>query len=167
MKDKGFPGARVLVVDDEKNVRESLEEALTDSYCVMAAASGETAIETVKDNRVDLVLLDLKLPGINGLQTLMGIKRIKDVLPVIIISGQGSIKSVVKLFNSGACDYITKPFDINQLRLKVRKALSMSGTTCGCMESFAESIAEDILKETTDLNTAKKIFEKRLKRIFR
>ncbi len=114
----------ILVVDDEKNIRGSLEGILKDEgYRVRGAASGEELLKQVQQTVPDLVILDVWLPGIDGLQALTELKRIHPELPVIMISGHGTVESAVKATRLGAYDFIEKPLSLEKTVLAVRNAL--------------------------------------------
>jgi len=114
----------ILVVDDEKNIRGSLEGILKDEgYRVRGAASGEELLKQVQQTVPDLVILDVWLPGIDGLQALTELKRIHPELPVIMISGHGTVENAVKATRLGAYDFIEKPLSLEKTVLAVRNAL--------------------------------------------
>ncbi len=114
----------VLIVDDDEGMRKSLAITLRhDGYKVSCAECGVAAIERVKDEEVELVILDLKMPGADGLETLKAIKGYRASIPVIMITGFGSIETAVEAMKHGAFDYVTKPFETAQLKAIVRNAL--------------------------------------------
>lgn len=114
---------RILVVDDELGVREAIRGLLMDKYRVFTAGSGEEALEEVKKGRPDLVILDINLPGIDGLETMKNIKKFNSAIPVIMISAIDTLRTIINIMKSGADDYINKPFDIDDMKTAVRKAL--------------------------------------------
>lgn len=114
----------VLIVDDEKNMRNSIARVLKHSgYSVRMADSGETAIGQIKQSQPDLVLLDMALPKMDGLETLRQIKNISKQVVVIIITAYGSVENAVSAMKLGSYDFIRKPFNIDFLRMVVEKAL--------------------------------------------
>jgi two-component system, NtrC family, nitrogen regulation response regulator NtrX len=114
----------ILVVDDEEGIRDSLSGIFEDEgYDVIAAGSGEEAIKVLKEHNPDLVLLDIWLPGIDGIQTLQELKEIKSDLPVIMISGHGNIELAVKATRSGAYDFLEKPLSLERVLLAAKRAL--------------------------------------------
>lgn len=116
----------ILVVDDEEGIRETLSEILEDeNYEVITAPSGEEALEIFKKELPDLVFLDIWLPGMDGIETLREIKNLKKDAPVIMISGHGTIGLAVKALQTGACDFIEKPFSIDRVVVSSRNALTM------------------------------------------
>ncbi len=118
----------VLVVDDEKNIRETLKDVLEDEgYAVFLAENGLEALNVIKRNAVDAVLLDLWLPEIGGMDVLQTIKSEHGDLQVIIITGHGSIDTAVKATKIGAFDFIEKPLSIDRVLNVVDHAVKISG----------------------------------------
>jgi two-component system nitrogen regulation response regulator NtrX len=114
----------ILVVDDEKNIRGSLEGILKDEgYRVRGVASGEELLKQIAHTVPDLVILDVWLPGMDGLQALTDLKRLHPELPVIMISGHGTVETAVKATRLGAYDFIEKPLSLEKTVLAVRNAL--------------------------------------------
>ncbi len=115
----------ILVVDDEAGVRTSLEAILGDEgYRVATAASGEDGLTAAAARRFDLVLLDVWLPGADGLETLARLHEADPQLPVVMISGHGTIETAVKAVRLGARDFVEKPLSLEKTLLVVRNALS-------------------------------------------
>ncbi|MDH4222320.1 MAG: response regulator [candidate division Zixibacteria bacterium] len=119
-----MPGEKILVIDDELFVRELLLEFLgKQGFEVLLAESGEKAVEVARSNPVQIALIDLKMPGMNGIQTLKELKKIiPNILP-IIMTGYPTMESAVDALRSGACDYVVKPFKLNELRSSIDRAL--------------------------------------------
>ncbi len=116
----------ILVVDDEKDIRTSLTGILEDEgYQVITATSGIEAVETVRQDLPDLVLLDIWMPGIDGLETLERLKSLFPSLTVIMISGHGTIETAVKSTKLGAYDFIEKPLSLDKVLITVSNALRM------------------------------------------
>jgi len=114
----------VLVVDDEANIRKSLEGVLTDEgYRVLEAGSGERAMEILSRSAADAVLLDVWLPGMDGLETLRKVRESFPMLPVIMISGHGTIDTAVKAVKNGAFDFIEKPVSLDKLLITLSRAV--------------------------------------------
>jgi two-component system nitrogen regulation response regulator NtrX len=114
----------ILVVDDEKNIRGSLEGILKDEgYRVRGVGTGEELLKQVGQAVPDLVVLDVWLPGIDGLQALEELKRLHPELPVIMISGHSTVEAAVKATKLGAYDFIEKPLSLEKTVLAVRNAL--------------------------------------------
>jgi CheY-like chemotaxis protein len=104
------PGS-VLVADSEESVRESLRLLLEPRFCVFAADSGEQAVEIVRREEPDVVVLDLEMPGPSGVETLARIRDLRPSTEVIVVSGRGSHDQVVEVLRLRAFDYVTKPLD--------------------------------------------------------
>jgi two-component system response regulator AtoC len=115
---------RVLIVDDERNIRQSLKKYLSIEQIDSAAAeTGETAMEFLEREAFDAVVLDLKLPGINGQELLAWIRNRGIPVPVIMISAHGQIQDAVEALKTGAQDYLVKPFDPAELIIKLRQLI--------------------------------------------
>jgi two-component system nitrogen regulation response regulator NtrX len=114
----------ILIVDDEAGVRQSLVGILEDEgYVAHAVESGEAALAALEARRYDLALLDVWLPGMDGLDTLSRIRALDAELPVVVISGHGTIETAVKAVRSGARDFVEKPLSLEKTLLVVRNAL--------------------------------------------
>jgi DNA-binding NtrC family response regulator len=112
----------VLIVDDEAGVRESVRMVLKDACEPVAVASGEAALEWLATNRCDLVFLDMLMPGIDGLETLERIRARDPRVAVVMLTATKTLKTAVTAMKLGAFDYLTKPFDIEELRLVAERA---------------------------------------------
>lgn len=113
---------KILVVDDEKSIRSTLREILEyEKYEVDEAAEGQEALEKAKNSRYDVILLDIKMPHMDGIEVLEHLMKFTDV-PVVMISGHGTVETVVEAVKKGAYDYITKPLDLNRLLVTIRNA---------------------------------------------
>ena len=118
--------ARILVVDDEESIRDLLRLVLTgEGYSVVTANDGEEAIEHLEAQRFDLVITDLVMPTVNGVEVLRAAKRIDPNYPVIVITGYPSVETVTELVRLGAGDYLTKPFNVDVVIVTVAKLLEM------------------------------------------
>jgi DNA-binding NtrC family response regulator len=120
---EGTQPSTVLVVDDERGPRLALQLILQRKFRVVTAQSGEEAIEILKNEPVEAVTLDLKMPGLAGQNTLSLIRGMDRDLPVIIITGYGSYESAVKTLKLRAFDYIAKPFDSKKILMVVENAV--------------------------------------------
>ncbi|WP_228235382.1 sigma-54-dependent transcriptional regulator [Allomuricauda sp. M10] len=118
--------SKILVIEDESAIRRVLVKILaeeSDSYQVMEAEDGLQGIETIKKEDFDLVLCDIKMPKMDGVEVLEAAKKIKPEIPFIMISGHGDLDTAVNTMRLGAFDYISKPPDLNRLLTTVRNAL--------------------------------------------
>ena len=113
----------ILVVDDEPGVRESFRLILQDQYEMIEAADGPSALEAVSSRPVDLMLLDIRLPGMEGIEVLERVKSMDDGIEVIMVTAVKTIKTAVEAIKLGAYDYITKPFDVEEILSVVDRVL--------------------------------------------
>ena len=117
---------RILVIDDEPAIRESLRMILEyEHYEFLGAASGAEGVSQVRSDPPDMVVLDIKMPGTNGLETLAEIRRLDESLPVAMISGHGSITDAMQATRLGAFDFIEKPFTSERVLVTVQKGLEL------------------------------------------
>ncbi len=118
---------RILVVEDDADIIKVHRELLSDLFTVIVKPSGMRAISYLKDNPdIDLVLLDIKLPDISGIEVLKEIKKMKPCVPIIIITAFGSENVAVKAFRCGARDYVKKPFSNDELLRRINFCLSLN-----------------------------------------
>ncbi|MCK9421266.1 MAG: sigma-54 dependent transcriptional regulator [Bacteroidales bacterium] len=114
--------SRILVIDDEKSIRNTLREILEyEKYQVDDAADGIEGVRLAKENKYDIILCDIKMPKMDGMEVLNQLTSITDA-PVIMISGHGTIDTAVEAIKIGAYDYISKPLDLNRLLVTLRNA---------------------------------------------
>lgn len=122
---------KILVIDDDVHISDMIEEALTkEGYSILKAYSGTEAMYVLSKTSPDLILLDLMLPGLSGEELL---PKIKDI-PVIVISAKLDVDNKVRLLLDGAADYITKPFDLSELKARIIVALRSSRGKAGVTE---------------------------------
>ena len=115
---------RILVVDDERSMRELLAIVLRrEGYEVLLAENGRTAIETLEREPVDLLISDIKMPDLSGVDVLRAAKKIDQDILGIMVTAFASTESAVEAMRLGACDYLSKPFDVDLLRMKVREKI--------------------------------------------
>ncbi|MBI3603550.1 MAG: sigma-54-dependent Fis family transcriptional regulator [Nitrospirae bacterium] len=116
--------SHIVIVDDEETVRETLREFLIDEgYQVTAVADGEAAIQALKDEPVQIVLTDLRLPGMGGLEILERAAQVNAQIACIVMTGYGTVESAVKAMKAGAYDFITKPIQFDAASVVIKKAL--------------------------------------------
>jgi DNA-binding response OmpR family regulator len=117
------PSPRILIIDDEAAIRESLETLLLlEGYVVDLAPEGQSGLRAIDSKNYDLVLLDLALPGQNGLEILARIREKQPNLPVIMITAYGTVNNVVDAMNAGAQNFVQKPWDNEKLLADIRAA---------------------------------------------
>lgn len=115
--------SRILVIDDERSIRDSLKEILEyEKHEVELAEDGPTGIEMASKNGFDVVLCDIKMPRMDGLEVLENLQDKNPELPVIMISGHGNIDTAVEAIKKGAFDFIEKPLDLNRILITIRNA---------------------------------------------
>lgn len=112
----------VLIVDDELGVRESVRMVLKESFEPTTAASGEEALAWLEENSADLIFLDILMPGIDGLEALERIRARDPLTAVVMLTATKTVKTAVSAMKLGAFDYLTKPFDIDELRIVAKRA---------------------------------------------
>ncbi|HDQ25478.1 MAG TPA: sigma-54-dependent Fis family transcriptional regulator [bacterium] len=116
--------ALILVVEDEKNIRESLIAALEPAYTVKAAGSGEEALKLIDSENISLMITDIRLPGMSGLELIKKFRESNKTSPVIVITAFSSIQSAVEAMKSGANEYVPKPFSLEEIELKTANLLA-------------------------------------------
>ena len=110
--------SKILVIEDEAAIRRVLKKILTEEskdYIVEEAEDGLEAMEKIKEEDYDLVLCDIKMPKMDGVEVLQATKKIKPEIPIVMISGHGDLETAVDTMKMGAFDYISKPPDLNRL----------------------------------------------------
>ena len=118
----------ILIVDDEPQIRRVMRTTLTSQgYSVIEAKSGEEALEKLRAERADLILLDVNMPGMSGLDTCRAIRRTSDV-PIIMLTVRNTEKDKVQALDAGADDYVVKPFGAEELMARIRAALRRVAT---------------------------------------
>ena len=115
----------LMIIDDDPLLRKAITCIFEKTYRVACCASAEDAVPALADSVPDVVLLDLVLTGIDGLQFLHRLRKEHPNLPVIIISGAATNRDAVAALSAGAADFVRKPFDIDELRLRVERALAL------------------------------------------
>jgi two-component system, NtrC family, response regulator AtoC len=116
----------ILIVEDEAKMRRLLELNLgEDGFGTLSAGDAEAGLKLLRENCVDLVVTDLKLPGMNGLEFLQAIKRQNAALPVVVMTAFGTVETAVEAMKAGASDYVLKPFSLGEMRMVIRKELDV------------------------------------------
>ncbi|MCK4623298.1 MAG: sigma-54-dependent Fis family transcriptional regulator [Desulfuromonadales bacterium] len=151
----------ILIVDDEKSIRQSLEGILKDEgFQTSFAATGEEALSNIQREDPDLVLLDIWMPGIDGLETLKQIKHLRPNQLVIMMSGHGSIETAVKATKLGAYDFIEKPLSLEKVLLSIQNAMQI-GQLVAENQALKEKISRDyeMIGKSHVINKLKKQIE--------
>jgi DNA-binding NtrC family response regulator len=115
--------ATVLVVDDEAGIRESFEAVLSKEYDLLFASNGPEALRTVSSRDVNLMLLDIRMPGMDGLEVLRHVKELSEQTEVVIVTAVKSLKTAIEAIKLGASDYITKPFDALEILSLIKRVI--------------------------------------------
>ena len=116
----------LLIVEDEAKMRRLLELNLAeDGYTVHTAADAEAGLNTLRQEKIDLVVTDLKLPGMNGLEFLQAVRRTNATIPVVVMTAFGTVETAVEAMKAGASDYVLKPFSLEEMKLILRKELDV------------------------------------------
>lgn len=116
--------ATILLVDDDSLVLEFLSDYLKDDYCIVTASSGEEAISRMGSHEADIALVDIKMPGMDGLETIEKLNAIDQDLVTIIMTGFPTVDSSVRAIKLGASDYILKPFKLNEVSRSISMAVA-------------------------------------------
>ncbi len=137
---------RVLIIEDEKRLAENLANALREGpgYAVDLAEDGEIGLQLARDGVYDLVILDLMLPMLNGMQVLSRMRRSGERTPVLVLTAQTGKASIIELLNAGADDYLGKPFDLGELLARI-KALIRRGKGVARPEIHVGGLTVDTL----------------------
>src|SRR4030043_187796 len=142
---------RVLVVDDEQDIRVGSERILGRlGFIVLQAGSGEEALKILQKDRVSIVLLDLKMPGMDGLEVLSRIRESYNAILVIVITGYATVEIATEAMKQGAYDFISKPFEPDQLRIIVNRASEKIRLT-----REAKNLEQEKARTLSDLDTEK------------
>ncbi|RLD69292.1 MAG: sigma-54-dependent Fis family transcriptional regulator [Bacteroidetes bacterium] len=116
--------AKILVIDDEKPIRNTLKEILEyEDHQVEIASDGFEGLEKAKENTYDIILCDIKMPNMDGIEVLEKLEELSPDVPVVMISGHGSVETAVEALKKGAYDFIEKPLELNRLLVTIRNAL--------------------------------------------
>ena len=161
---------RILVVDDEVVIRTLLDEILTEEgYGVTTAADGQAAVSLLDSEKFDLIITDIVMPGMNGIEVLIAALKVDPGYPVIMITGYPSVSTAVRLVNLGATDYITKPFNIDLIKVTVAKVLELRKVRPGSFTQRENSqsdqmVALDPLTDFYALNMFRRLLHSEIDR---
>lgn len=153
--------ADILIIDDEKAIRKTLTEILSfEGYKIDEASDGEEGLKKFKEKTYDLILCDIKMPKLDGIEFLQKAVEVNPDIPIIMISGHGNIETAVEAVKKGAYDYISKPPDLNRLLITIRNAMDKSSLVTETkvlkrrvskvQEMIGESAPIKKIKETID-----------------
>ena len=165
-RENPLPKEHILIVDDEKNIVSSLTGILTDEgYEVSKTGDGVEALEIIQEDPPDLVLLDIWLPGMDGIEVLKTVKAYHPEIEVVIMSGHGTIDTAVKATKLGAQDFIEKPFSLDRITQSIAEVLKNRGNSPQVEEKPGNSPRElPLCFETmVEVKKAVKTFSKNMK----
>ena len=137
---------RVLVVDDDPAVRSAISRALRVDYDVDEAADGSEALAQHAASTADAIVLDLLMPGIDGLEVCRTLRRREDLVPILVVTARDAVEDRVEGLDAGADDYLVKPFAIDELRARVRALLRRTGSGDGALR-FADVTLDPATRE--------------------
>lgn len=149
---------RILVVDDESGVRESFRMVFKDTYDVLVAESGKEGLMMIREYHPHLLILDVRLPDMNGITILKEVRRIEVTLPVIVITGAGTHQTAIDALKLGADDFIAKPINFNYVRITVANSLQRKAKPNQGLPTAEDVIIKNYLSSLKMLN---KILEAR------
>ncbi|MCL2293639.1 MAG: sigma-54 dependent transcriptional regulator [Spirochaetes bacterium] len=133
--------ATILIIDDDKGIQKSFSNLFGEEYKVLNGYNGKEGLEILSNNEVDLIFLDYRMPGSDGLEVLTKIKKIEPELPVVMITAYGNFETVIEAISLGAYDYIEKPLDIDKIALIAKRALEASK-----MSKYVNAVQSEQLK---------------------
>jgi DNA-binding NtrC family response regulator len=137
-----MPEPAILVVDDEKNIRLTLSRALEElERPIMTAVNGEDALQQIEDGNVGVMLLDLKMPGMDGMEVLRRVAEERPDIRVVIITAHGDVPNAVEAVRLGAVDFMQKPFSPDEVRVVVQGLIDRAAVKSSRAESYEEHIA--------------------------
>ncbi len=113
----------ILICDDEEGIRESFKLILEKDYQLLFAKNGNEGIDILRKNSVDAVIMDIKMPRMDGIEAMRRLKELKPEVKILVTSGYKSVETAREAINAGASDYIVKPFDRNEISKAVQKLL--------------------------------------------
>lgn len=156
--------AKILIIDDERSIRKALREILEfEKYKIEEAEDGAMGLDLFKKNNFDLVMCDIKMPRMDGNEFLAAAQELKPEIPVVLISGHGTIEVAVEAIKNGAYDFIAKPPDLNRILVTVRNALERKDLvveTKNLRKQITKSKATQIIGKSTSLRHILELIEK-------
>lgn len=141
---------RLLIIEDDPQVSRALQKALMHSYVIDVASSGEDGLYMEEVTSYELILLDLMLPDINGLDICAALRGRGCETPILILTGQGEVDDKVHLLDAGADDYLTKPFQIEELQARVRALLRRHSRTTTTNQLVVDTLRLNVAERTVE-----------------
>ena len=154
---------KILIIDDEKHLCWALEKAMRqEGYQALSALSGQKGLELIKEEVPSLVILDLKMPEMDGLEVLRRAREILPGLPVIMLTAHGTIETAIEAMKMGAVDYLTKPFDLEELKIVVKQNLMVSQlvTEVNFLRDELAKKYTNLIGESKAIQEVKRLIEK-------
>lgn len=155
--------SKILIIDDESSIRSSLKEILEyESYKVDEAENGKVGLEKASSAAYDLIFCDIKMPGMDGIETLEKLKSAGVESPVVMISGHGNVETAVEALKKGAWDFIEKPLDLNRILVTVRNASDTAHLveeTKTLKRKINKTLGSDIIGESPAIHEIKNLIE--------
>jgi two-component system nitrogen regulation response regulator NtrX len=154
--------SNILIVDDEKAIRKTLSEILSyEGYKIDEAGDGEEGIRKFRDKEYDVILCDIKMPKMDGIEFLDKAKELNPDIPIIMISGHGTIETAVEAVKKGAYDYISKPPDLNRLLITIRNAMDKTSLVAETKVLKRKvSKVQDMIGESMPIHKIRETIEK-------
>ncbi len=150
----------ILIVDDENNVTKLLDKFLKkEGYSTLTASCGEEALDVINSHQVDIVITDIKMPRISGIELLSRIREIDSSIKVILITAFATVETAVEALKMGAVDYITKPFDLNEVLLSIEKIVGSLDDTIENLKEQNSSIENYFLSKSIKMQNAIEIMK--------
>ena len=155
--------ARILIVDDEKSIRNTLRDILEfEQYEVDEAVDGMECLVKLKQNKYDVLVMDIKMPKMDGMEALERIQLLAPDVPVVMISGHANIDTAVEAVKKGAFDFISKPPDLNRLLITIRNAMdksSLISETRVLKKKVSQSKVQQIIGDSEPIGKIKETIE--------
>lgn len=159
-----FDMAKILIVDDDKGIRSTLRDILEfEKYTIDESPDGLDCLVKIKQNNYDVIILDIKMPKMDGMEAIDRIQLLKPDIPVIMISGHGNIDTAVEAVKKGAFDFISKPPDLNRLLITLRNAMdksSLIGEKKTLQKKVSKSKVQEIVGDSKSISTIKDTIER-------
>jgi len=154
----------ILIVDDEENILDFLEEALKEEYLIIKGKNGKEAIKKVQEFYPDVVLMDYKMPGMDGMEAFLKIKEIDKDIPVILMTAYGTSQVAIQAMKEGAYDYVTKPLDLEEIKVTLKKAIELKKLSekIKTKDNFPESefVIEGLIGKSQNMQDVYKLIGK-------